>query len=128
MWPQAHAHHMAAPPPTPGSVESNPADTPGCDSLSSRHRASLCSLPAQDTMGPLVGAATCPSPRPPRGSPHDNSSIEGRPAGRPPPQRQHRMQSGAEQGVLCELLGTTPGEIPLLPGPALMGTAENSSP
>lgn len=57
-----------------------------------------------------------------------NSSPKGRPAGQPPAQRQHRMQSGAEQGVLCELLGTTPGETPLLLGPALMGMAENSSP
>ena len=39
--------------------------------LNSHHRAPLCSLPAQDTMGPLVGAATCPSPPPPRGSPRD---------------------------------------------------------
>lgn len=97
--------------------------------LNSHHRAPLCSLPAQDTMGPLVGAATCPSPPPPRGSPRDlKLQPQGQPAGQPPAQRQHRMQSGAEQGVLCELLGNTPGETPLLLGPALMGMAENSSP
>lgn len=91
----------------PGSVESNPADTPGCDGLSS-HRASLQPPQPQDTM------ATREQPRAPRdahprGSPHDNSSTEGRPAGRPPPSASTGCSLGLNRES-CELLGTTPGD------------------
>ena len=127
MWPQAHAHHMAAP---PGSVESNPADTPGVPHLSTAITEPLSAV----SQLRIQWGHLWEQPRAPR-HPHlegarvtSNSSLKDRPAGRPPAQCQHRMQSGAEQGVLCELLGNTPGKTPLLLGPALMGMAENSSP
>ena len=107
MWPQAHAHHMAAP---PGSVESNPVDTPGCDGLSSRHRAALCSLPAQDTMGPLVGAAICPSPRPPRGSPRDlELQLRGQTCWATPPSTSIGCSLGLNRESCVSSLAPRPG-------------------
>lgn len=57
-----------------------------------------------------------------------DSSHKGSPAGPPHPKSQYRIQFGAEQGDLCERLGTTPRKAHLMQALVLVGMAENSSP
>lgn len=95
-----------------------PQTRPGAPSHSSHHWL----LPAAPRSG--YNGATCWRSPTPHTHAHleearisSDSRHEDSPAGQPHPKRQHRMQSGAEQGVLCELPGTMPREPHLRPLP-----------